>query len=379
MRTERSAVFVGSDLNRDPGFGSDHPLAIPRVATVLELCQALGWLAPAEFRSSPQATAAELGRFHGAEYIAALHAADEMGVASIEMRERFSIGTRENPLFRGVFARAATAVGGSMLAADLALDGHLPFHPAGGTHHGRADRASGFCYFNDPVFALRRLAERGLKRILYVDLDAHHGDGVQDALREDPRVHTISIHESGRWPYTGAADDRGGGRSHNFPVPAGFNDSELGFLMQAAVLPRLAGIEPHAVVVTCGTDALAGDPLSGMMLSNGALWNAVDALIEQAPAAVILGGGGYNPWTVARCWTGLWARLSGRPIPATLPPAAQRILAALSCDLVDDDQIDPAWRTTLADPPRQGPVRQAVLDLASGVRRQARVRMGHRP
>ncbi len=361
----RSALFIGSELCRVPGFGSEHPLGIPRVATVMRLCAALGWLAPEEFRSSGPATPEQLHRFHSHEYIAALQEADATGGASIAVRERFGIGTRENPLFRGVFARAATTVGGSLLAAQLALQGHLCFHPAGGTHHGRPGRASGFCYFNDPVFALQRLAEGGLTRILYVDLDAHHGDGVQDAVRDDVRIHTISIHEAGRWPFTGAAQDRGGGRSRNYPVPSGFNDTELQFLMRHVILPHAQRLDPQAVVIICGTDALAADPLCGLMLSNSVLWSAVQSLGELAPVALVLGGGGYNPWTVARCWTGLWARLSGRVIPPTLPPPAQRILEELSCELMDEDMIDPAWLTTLADRPRPGPVRDAVRGLAA--------------
>jgi len=367
MPGERSAVFIGSDLCRAPGFGDNHPLAIPRVASVMQLCAVLGWLEAGEFRSSPQATVEQLRRFHSREYLAALAAADASGIASIEARERFAIGTRENPLFPGVFARAATAVGGSMLAAQLALEGRVAFHPAGGTHHGRPARASGFCYLNDPVFALQRLAEAGLTRILYVDLDAHHGDAVQDAVREDQRMHTISIHEAGRWPFTGAAGDRGGGRSYNYPVPKGFNDAELLFLMKEAVLPQAMRLRPEAVVITCGTDALAGDPLSGLLLSNGALWSAVEALVALTPVAVVLGGGGYNPWTLARCWTGLWARLSGRGIPLSLPPAARRILEGLSCDLIEEDMRDPAWLTTLADTPQDAPVRPAIPDLVATV------------
>lgn len=367
MPDERSAVFIGSKLCSTPGFGGDHPLAIPRVASVMQLCGELGWLEPAELRASPQATVEQLARFHSREYLAALVAAQASGAVSIEARERFAIGTRENPVFPGVFARAATAVGGSILAAQVALEGQVAFHPAGGTHHGRPARASGFCYLNDPVFALQRLAEEGLTQILYVDLDAHHGDAVQDAVRDDVRMHTISIHEAGRWPFTGAAGDRGGGRSYNYPVPKGFNDAELAFLMQEAVLPRALELAPEAVVITCGTDALAGDPLSGLLLSNGALWGAVEALVGLAPVAVVLGGGGYNPWTLARCWTGLWARLSGREIPGTLPPAARRVLEGLSCDLIEEDMIDPHWLTTLADDLRDGAVRPAVVDLVAAV------------
>ena len=380
VHTDHRAVFVGSERCREPAFGRNHPLSIARVGTVIDLCATLGWFAPGEFRVSPRASVQELSRFHDRDYIEALRAADAAGHVEVGVRERYAIGTSENPLFAGVFTRAATAVGGSLLAADLALGGLVSFHPAGGTHHGRPARASGFCFFNDPVFALRRLIERGLTRILYVDLDAHHGDGVQDAMRAERRVHTLSIHEAGRWPFTGAAGDVGGGRARNYPVPAGCNDSELEFLMQAAVLPYAERLRPEAVAITCGTDALAGDPLSGLLFSNGALWRAVEQLVAAAPVAVVLGGGGYNPWTLARCWTGLWARLSGRDIPPELPPVAQAILGSLSCDLIDDEDVEPQWLTTLADAPRPGPVRSAVANLvarAARGRQTAAVTAGH--
>jgi acetoin utilization protein AcuC len=365
MQNGRPAVFIGSERCRIPSFGRNHPLAIPRLATVMDLCSTLGWFESGEFRCSPRASVEELCTFHAPDYVEALRSADATGQVGRAVRERHGIGSSENPLFAGVFDKAATAVGGSMLAADMALDGVVSFHPAGGTHHGRRDRASGFCYFNDPVFALRRLADRGLTRILYVDLDAHHGDGVQDAMQHDSRVHTISIHESGRWPFTGLADDRGGGRSCNYPVPAGFNDSELEFLMDEAVLPYAEELQPEAIVITCGTDALAHDPLSGLMLSNRALWRAVAALVATAPAAVVLGGGGYNPWTLARCWTGLWGILSGRDIPKQLPQRAAMILETLSCDLLDDDEVRHEWMTTLADPAAPGPVRDVIRKLAA--------------
>jgi acetoin utilization protein AcuC len=363
MRASEQALLIVGTAASAPGFGAGHPLSIPRLRTVLALCAALGWLDDRQMRDSPAATELELGRFHSTEYIAALQAADAAGFATIDICERFGIGTRENPVFPGVFARAAATVGGSVRAVELALEGHVVFHPAGGTHHGRPGRASGFCYFNDPVFALRGFAERGLKRILYVDLDAHHCDGVQDAVRDDPRIHTLSIHEAKRWPFTGAVDDFGGGRSRNFPVPRGFNDTELRFLLRAALLPYARALRPQAVVITCGVDGLAGDPLCGLALSNAALWRAVEVLVRTAPAAVVLGGGGYNPWTVARCWTGLWGRLSGRKIPDRLPSAARRILAGLSSELIDDEAVDPRWLCTLADPPHEGPVRAAVTAL----------------
>ena len=357
-------VFVGHDIYRQAAYGSHHPLAIPRVETSTDLCRALGWLRPEEFRVSPRASEQQLSRFHCPQYVEALKRACSSGMVSAQARQRHGLGTMENPLFPGLFERAATSVGGSMRAAGLALEGRVAFHPAGGTHHGRPDRASGFCYFNDPVFAILTLLDAGLERVLYVDLDAHHGDGVQDAFAQDPRVHTVSIHEQGRWPYTGAADDTGGGRSRNLPVPRGFNDSELAFLLENAVLPVAYRVIPQGVVITCGADALQGDPLSSMALSNVALWAAVEELAQLAPATVVLGGGGYNPWTVARYWAGLWGVLSGREIPSTLAQACRAILEPLSCDLIDDEaDVHESWRTTLADEPHPGPVRKEIHEL----------------
>jgi acetoin utilization protein AcuC len=358
------ALFVGSRFCRTRGFGHNHPLAIPRVAAVMELCEMLGWLEPEEFRRAPAATFEQLTSFHDEVYVAALRAADSAGTVAPDVRERHHFGNLENPLFPGVFERAATAVGGSILAAELALEGRIVFHPAGGTHHGRPDRANGFCFFNDPVFAIRTLLDGGARRVLYVDVDAHHCDGVQAAFAGDPRTRLVSIHEAGRWPYTGAADDEGGGNALNLPVPPGCNDAEFRGLVDEVVLPAGESFAPDAVVITCGTDALAGDPLSRMGLGNVALWDAVLAVTGLAAPAVVLGGGGYNPWTLARCWTGLWGLLSGRRIPDSLPPAARSVLAGLDCDLVEEEDRRPEWFTTLADTPSDGPVREAVRELA---------------
>ena len=312
-RRVREALFVASDFCRRPGFGKHHPLSIPRVSAVLELCACLGWLDEKHLRPSRVATVAELGSFHDPEYVAALRASDAAGRVEPSIRERHGFGNFENPLFPGVFERAATAVGGSILAADLALEGRAVFHPAGGTHHGRRDRASGFCYFNDPVFAIRRLLERGVARVLYADLDAHHGDGVQDAFLDDPRVRVVSIHEDGRWPHSGAASDRGHGHATNLPVPEGCNDSEFAFLIDEVVVPLAAMFAPEAVVITCGTDALAGDPLSRMALSNGALWYCRGAIDRASPLRPSCWAAAATTRGRSRvAGPGLWGRLSGR-------------------------------------------------------------------
>lgn len=354
---------MGSDVYREAAFGNHHPLSIVRVAGVVDLCQSLGWFEPGQFRDSPRASEAELCRFHDPDYVAALRTADAAGRVERSVRDRYRIGTMENPLFPGLFRRASTAVGGSILAAELALQDRVVFHPSGGTHHGRADRASGFCYFNDPVFALLTLLQAGLERVLYVDLDAHHGDGVQDAFADDERVLTVSIHEEKRWPHSGLVDDRAAGAARNLPVPPGFNDSELEYLIEKAVLPLGRAYRPEALVVTCGADPLDGDPLSRLSLSNVGLWRAVERLVACWPRAVVLGGGGYNPWTVIRCWAGLWGRLSGRSLPDRLPPAGLELMRGLESDLIDEDEVPESWLTTLTDAPNTGAVRPQVERL----------------
>ncbi len=329
----------------------------------MDLARMLGWLDDENFRPIKSATSEQLLEFHDRAYVRALQYADSEGRVDAKTRERFQIGTLENPLFPGLFDRAATTVGGSVLAAELACQGHVAFHPSGGTHHGRPDRASGFCYFNDPVFGIITLLKSGHERVLYVDLDAHHGDGVENAFFEEPRVATISIHEGNRWPHSGS-QSYPAAAAYNLPVPAGLNDTELNVLLQTVVLPLAEAGPADALVICCGADCLKGDPLSSMMLSNVALWAAVERLIALKLPTVVLGGGGYNPWTVTRCWAGLWGRINGFSIPERLPDAAIDLLRSMECDLIDEDDVDEAWLTTMADTPYPGPVRDAIKSLA---------------
>ena len=360
-------IYIGNEVFRRPAFSGNHPLNIMRHSTVFDLVRTLGWLPAEAFRESEPVSERGLLAFHDQEYVEALRDADRSGTVLPEVRERYHIGTMANPLFPDLYLRARTAVGGSVLAADLACQGHVAFHPSGGTHHGRPDRASGFCYFNDPVFALLRMIENGKERILYVDLDAHHGDGVENAFLDDERVTTISIHEENRWPYTGKAGEHYARGVHNLPVPKELNDSEFEYLLDYTLLPLASELQPDAVVLCCGADCLAGDPLSKMRLSNSTLWRAVERFVGFDVATVILGGGGYNPWTVARYWAGIWGRLNQYEIPARLPDDAVRIMAGLQCELVDDDEIEACWTTTLADEPNEGVVRESVKSVAQTV------------
>ncbi len=356
-------IFIGSEVYRGSSYGSLHPLRVPRVSTVMDLAQVMGWLPAAQFRTSPRAKPASLWAWHTPDYIAALQSAERDGVVDDATRRTYGLGTLSNPVFADMFRRPATGAGGVMLAAELLAAGPgVVYVPGGGTHHGMPGRANGFCYLNDPVLGILTLKRRGIGRIAYVDIDAHHPDGVEHAFAGDPDVLMISVHEADRWPFTGKLADEGVGNCFNLPVPAGFNDTEMRTCLQDLILPRLAAFAPEVVILQCGADGLLEDPLSRLTLSNNAHWAVVAAMQEVAPRLLVLGGGGYNPWSVGRCWAGVWATLAGHSIPAVLPDGAQDVLRGLGWGGGARPLPSEAMLTTLRDPPREGPVRVEVTD-----------------
>lgn len=364
-------VFIGSEIYRGSSYGAAHPLHIPRVSTVMDLVRALGWLGPRQYRTSPRAKPAALTGFHTPNYIAALQRAEDTQTVDEGAMTRHALGTTANPVFPEMFRRPATGAGGVMLAAELVADGGVVHVPGGGTHHAMADRANGFCYLNDPVLCLLALRRLGLTRIAYVDIDAHHADGVEAALGGDDDMLLISVHEENRWPYTGKLDDTGGGRSINLPVPRGFNDTEMRHVLRRLILPLLARFDPQAVVLQCGSDAVLEDPLSRLALSNNAHVEVALALRDLSPRFIALGGGGYNPWSVARCWTRVWGALNGLDASSDLPAPAQDILRALSWNRRGPAwQVQPHWTATLNDPPREGPVRSELVDRVDRLRQR---------
>ncbi|MEQ1649787.1 MAG: hypothetical protein ABL898_14495 [Hyphomicrobiaceae bacterium] len=365
-------VFITHDIFRASAFGAHHPLSTARQPAVVDICHALGWLDPMQMAVAPQATVSQLERFHIRGYVQAVKEVSERGVATQDQRVRFNLGSMECPVFAGVFDRARTTVGGAVRSAELALDGAVAFFPAGGTHHGRPDRASGFCYFNDPVFAILTFLDAGLTRVAYVDLDAHHGDGVEAAFQTDSRVVLASLHEDGRWPGTGRLEDTCDGRALNVPLPRGVTDTEYQAIVEQVLLPFLAQMRPQALVLVMGADGLKGDPLSSMQLMNSTVWRVAQQCLDICSRAVVLGGGGYNPWTTARLWAGYWGNLAGYPLPSKLPGEVSRILSELTCDLVDDEDHDPMWFARLDDAPIDVPVRRDVEQLIEKLMVRAR-------
>ena len=361
---QREPLFIGSEVYRGSTYGAAHPLRVARVSTVIDLCRALGWLPAAQYRTSPCAKPAALTAWHTAEYLAALQLAEVSGDLPGPARARHHLGNLSNPIFAQIYSRPATGAGGVLLAAQLLAQsaGGAVHVPGGGTHHGMPDRANGFCYLNDPVLGILALQRAGMARVAYVDIDAHHSDGVEHAFAADPSVLMISVHEEARWPFTGLLGDIGCGNAFNLPVPRGYNDCEARAVLEGLILPRVQAFKPDVVVLQAGADALTEDPLSRLCLSNNAYRGVLRGLRALSPRLLVLGGGGYNPWSVARCWAGLWAELSGHEIPDPLPEAAQAILRALTWGGGGRAAPAAAMLTTLADLPRTGPVRVEISE-----------------
>ena len=356
-------LFIGAEIFRHSSYGRWHPLRVPRVSTVMDLSRALGWLLPAQFITAPRAKPKALQVWHTPDYIAALQRVEAEQQATAADLKRHDLGSVTNPVYPEIYRRPATAAGGSLLAGELLRGGGVIYNPPGGTHHGMPDRANGFCYLNDPVLAMLSLRRNGVRRIAYVDIDAHHCDGVAVGFHGDPDCLMISVHEERLWPRTGVLEDDAGGSAQNLPVPRGQNDSEIGFICDALIVPQVKAFRPDAVVLLCGADGVEEDPLAHLSMSNNAHWAVVSALMGMAPRFLVLGGGGYNPWSVGRLWTGVWATLNGKTIPARLPEAAEAVLRGLQWENTRRGRNPPEhWFTTLRDAPRAGPVRDEIKD-----------------
>ncbi len=179
---------------------------------------------------------------------------------------------------------------------------------------------------------------------------------------------TVSVYEHGRWPGPGAAEDRAGGAARNLPVPAGFNYSEVAFMLEEALLPMGRAIQPQALVLQCSVDALDDDTISKLSLSNNALWLVVEKIKELSLRLLVLGGGGYNPWSVAWLWAGVWwpSTATGSR-PAHGAPAAEAVLRGLCWNRAPGRVAPERWFTTLEGSPRPGPVSDGVRAVVVAV------------
>lgn len=318
-------------------FGPDHPLAPVRVQLTMSLARSLGVLdAPNVAVVVPDDVDDEmLELVHTRDYLAAVKAEDA--------DPRFGLGTADVPIFDGMHEAAARVVGATLAAARAVQTGRSmhAVNVAGGLHHAMPAMASGFCVYNDPAIAIAWLLSQGVRRIAYVDIDVHHGDGVQAVFYNDPRVLTVSLHQNGRtlFPGSGFADEVGGpdaqGYAVNVALPPGTTDASWLRAFHAVVPPLLRDFRPDVVVSQHGCDSHLVDPLAQFALTvdgQRAAHAAVHDLAHEVAGGrwVATGGGGYAlAEVVPRTWSHLLAIAAGAPIdPATPTPASWRAEAA---------------------------------------------------
>ncbi|MFI0423301.1 acetoin utilization protein AcuC [Spongiactinospora sp. 9N601] len=335
----RSVRVVWDDALTSYNFGPGHPLAPVRVELTMALARELGVLATVEQTGCAPATDDELALVHSRDYIAAVRRVSQDGRPDLAA----GLGTSDNPAFAGVHEASALIAGASLAAARAVWTGAAEhaLNVAGGLHHAMPACASGFCVYNDPALAIAWLLSQGATRIAYVDVDVHHGDGVQAMFYDDPRVLTISLHESPRtlFPGTGFPQETGAGEAEgtavNVPLPAGCGDAGWLRAFHAVVPPLLAEFRPEVLVTQHGCDGHALDPLAHLTLSldgQRAAYQELHRLAHETAGGrwVATGGGGYElVQVVPRAWTHLIAEASGHPLdPDTKTPEAWRELAA---------------------------------------------------
>ncbi len=279
------------------------------------------------------ATIEELATFHTGTYIEAVRRLSR-GEEQATGQHGFS-DQGDNPVYPGMYEAALLSTGTSVQAAELVADGvaSAAFAPGGGLHHAMRGWASGFCIFNDPVVAINALRKRGL-RVAYVDIDAHHGDGVQAAFYHDTDVMTISTHEGGRWlfPGTGAASELGAGDaagySVNLPLFPYTDDEVYLEAFEQVVPPLIEAFAPDVLATQLGADAYASDPLTHLGLSTSGYMAAVERLSGMGYPWLAFGGGGYDLDATARCWALAYGEMLGREWPDELPEESKAFLTS---------------------------------------------------
>jgi len=328
-------ALVHSEEWRRFDYGPEHPLRMERLGMTWRLMEAYGLTSGPKLKVlTPEPASVEaVTRFHSREYVEILRAVSSGDW--VPHAARYGLGAGDNPIFTGLWEAAELVAGGSLLASRLVLDNEAAraFHFAGGLHHAMPERASGFCYVNDAVLAIMELRRRD-RKVAYVDIDAHHGDGVQFAFYADPRVLTISSHERGDrlFPGTGSVEEMGEGEglgyAVNLPLQPYTDDAVYEPAFEAVVPPLLRAFEPDVVVLQLGIDSHRTDPLTHLAWTVQGFAKIVARLLELSPRVVALGGGGYDLPNVARAWTAAWAAMNGAELPAEIPRACHKDLSA---------------------------------------------------
>jgi acetoin utilization protein AcuC len=321
-------LVVYGPANHEYDFGPGHPFTPRRLGPGISMLEALG-ADPSGFLAPARATSALLETVHTRRFLASVERLSDYP----EMAHEEHVTDGDTPPFYGMFDAGAAIVGGTVAAMDEILAGRRihAFHPGGGLHHAFPSRATGFCVFNDVAIAIRRAREAG-HRVLYVDTDVHHGDGVEGIFWDDPLVQTVSIHESGLtlFPGTGWVEDRGGegaeGSAVNIPLEHGTSDASWLAVLESVVPAVADAFRPTILVTLNGSDAHAYDPLANVQLTTTAFARAatlLDRIAHEHAGGrwLATGGGGYDVYrAVPRNWGLIWLAQAHRDVPDETPP-----------------------------------------------------------
>lgn len=307
-------------------YGPAHPLRVWRLGLAHELIKLVGLDLPAT--PIRPATLDQMAKFHDRRYLEVL-AELSQGQTSEEHQLAYGLGMEDNPVFPGLYDLASLSAGGTLMACDLVAEtGHpAAFSMSGGMHHAMAGRASGFCYVNDLAVGIKRLVELG-KRVAYIDIDAHHGDGVQWAFYDSTQVLTISLHQhpATLFPGTGSVEEMGRGAARgysvNIPLWPDTDDDIYLQCFESIVPPVIEAFQPDYIVTQLGVDTFLTDPLANLNLTTRGFGETLKMMRQMAAGKwIAVGGGGYHVVNVARGWTLAWAVIRGleETLPQELP------------------------------------------------------------
>ena len=331
-------AFVHADGGPSYNLGDDHPMTPLRRQLAVDLIRAYGLdQHPDVVRIVPTpATVAQIERAHAPAFVSAVrrYSVDPALASAWEASQWGLAAGGDTPAFEGMHEAAAAICGASIAGAMAVWEGEADqaFVAGGGLHHAMANRAAGFCIYNDTAVAIHALLDAGAERVAYIDIDVHHGDGTQWIFFEDPRVLTCSVHETGRYlfPGTGGIAERGIGAAEgtalNIPLPPYAGDRPYLRAIEEVILPAVAEFEPDVIVTQDGADPHHADPLAHLQVTMPTFSRAYRALHELARAAangrwVALGGGGYTFQVVPRAWTLLFAEMLGVELDDAIPEA----------------------------------------------------------
>ena len=316
--SDRKLAFIYSPEIEGLSYPPDCPFNTQRAGLTRRKLISFGLLGGDGCMEVParKATRAELTQIHSVRYLDELEraAGGDLTVEGFKM----GLGGPDTPVFKDMFEYGAWAGGGALTAADLLLTGKadIAFNLMGGFHHATADRAAGFCYLNDVTLACQQFTAAG-KRVAYLDVDAHHGDGVQEFFYRRADVLTISLHESGKtlFPWGGFEDEIGRraglGYNVNVPLPAGTYDEAFLLAFERVALPLLGAFKPDVIVLELGLDTLAGDPLTHLHLTNNVVVDVLKRLLDFRRPLLVSGGGGYHVQNTVRGWALAWRTCLG--------------------------------------------------------------------